>query len=991
MNKIYFILFFIKGASLFAQEVSLKRYTPLDGLAGLQVMSTYEDSRGGIWIATKQGASYFDGKNFTNITTEDGLLHREVLSFQEADNGDVYIATSYGIAQIRNKKVVASFKHGYKHGYRDISLRPSKSKDTLFFRIHDDTLLYFPIKEKKFQKKFSLIDTSFVGYSLNFQGTLICYLDSQSFISNYFTTKEKQYIIQKYSTTIPPNFNYLGCITIFKNYKSTQDLIYYNQDTLVHYNSQYKKHYVYPFSIKKYTINSINIDSKRNIWISTEQGLIKLFATSLSFYTVSEGSPTLPWSIQEDNEGNYIIGSYNYDGVFQLKDNRFTKLSIPKKRLLFYFGASKTKKGEVVLTSHEGAFLYKNKIFKALNDSSENICPANNAQRHYFISYADTLSDEIALGSGNKFLLYDQNRVIKSYLLAQDLKPNQKKNDPSYVTNVLAIEKINPTTYLLGLSDGYLLFDTEKNKITHRSTVLPTQENTDKAIDPRTLTKDYKNTIWAGVYLSPNQNGLYRYDSATKTFKQTLEKFITKQVETIKATHGGKVLFVSQPDKLIAIHLPRYYSQENKNYLFVWDKNNGFEAIEPAQNSLMQDSKGKVWLLSGDEKIISFDFDTAYFDLPPLSLDDYKVEYFDLYQKDWKLFVDKTFCFSKNSITFSNTTRSVRFSFTSITQNAASHVVYDYRIRKKNGQWTEWQQTSDFISFSETKYGHYQMEVVPYYYYDTEGRKGKAVKTYLLYFEPHFYEVWYWQLLGAALFAILVVLASKYLESREDLRRAYKELEVTKGDLEVSLRNEKAISEENIRLKEELAHDVNNHIIKLLSYFANLKIGQIATKEGKAYFGEQQAKATKAIEVYNTKLSQGKNLTSKELKAFCERICDEYNRTDIEVALTSNLESSLGVYTEAIQNTLHELTRNAIKHAFPHHIKEPFITISIQKEKEGFVWIDYQDNGIGLPTQIREGAAGIKLLQSRAVEGTFLWENRAEGGTHLRLCLKKTT
>ena len=51
-----------------AQQYPVRIYTNHDGLAQMQVMSVFADSRGLLWVGTKWGISRFNGQQFTNLT-----------------------------------------------------------------------------------------------------------------------------------------------------------------------------------------------------------------------------------------------------------------------------------------------------------------------------------------------------------------------------------------------------------------------------------------------------------------------------------------------------------------------------------------------------------------------------------------------------------------------------------------------------------------------------------------------------------------------------------------------------------------------------------------------------------------------------------------------------------------------------------------------------------------------------------------------------------
>ena len=82
-----------------AERPPARVYTPADGLAAHIVGSVLADSRGFLWLATRDGLTRFDGYGFTTYTADDGLPHRSVTSVLESRDGTYWVGTSGGLAR----------------------------------------------------------------------------------------------------------------------------------------------------------------------------------------------------------------------------------------------------------------------------------------------------------------------------------------------------------------------------------------------------------------------------------------------------------------------------------------------------------------------------------------------------------------------------------------------------------------------------------------------------------------------------------------------------------------------------------------------------------------------------------------------------------------------------------------------------------------------------------------------------------------------------
>ena len=75
------------------QQLPGRFFTTAEGLAGDNVFSILQDSRGFLWIGTRTGLSRFDGKVFRYYDTNDGLPGSVVLDILETHDGTLWFAT----------------------------------------------------------------------------------------------------------------------------------------------------------------------------------------------------------------------------------------------------------------------------------------------------------------------------------------------------------------------------------------------------------------------------------------------------------------------------------------------------------------------------------------------------------------------------------------------------------------------------------------------------------------------------------------------------------------------------------------------------------------------------------------------------------------------------------------------------------------------------------------------------------------------------------
>ena len=80
-----------------SEQLPIKTYTTVDGLAQNAVNRIVRDSRGFLWFCTDGGLSRFDGYTFTNYTTAQGLFHPVVRDVLETRSGIYWVGTGLGV------------------------------------------------------------------------------------------------------------------------------------------------------------------------------------------------------------------------------------------------------------------------------------------------------------------------------------------------------------------------------------------------------------------------------------------------------------------------------------------------------------------------------------------------------------------------------------------------------------------------------------------------------------------------------------------------------------------------------------------------------------------------------------------------------------------------------------------------------------------------------------------------------------------------------
>lgn len=87
------LILILSWNSLWTQDYHAKTLTTENGLPSDVIYCAYEDSKGYIWIGTKNGVARWDSKNFEYFTIKDGLPNNEVVGIVEDSKGRIWFQT----------------------------------------------------------------------------------------------------------------------------------------------------------------------------------------------------------------------------------------------------------------------------------------------------------------------------------------------------------------------------------------------------------------------------------------------------------------------------------------------------------------------------------------------------------------------------------------------------------------------------------------------------------------------------------------------------------------------------------------------------------------------------------------------------------------------------------------------------------------------------------------------------------------------------------
>jgi ligand-binding sensor domain-containing protein/two-component sensor histidine kinase len=89
---------------LVSQPATYRTYTMHDGLSQMKITDLHLDTRGYLWIGTRNGLNKFDGENFSIYTSQDGLSHDRIHKIDEDPDGNLVVLTYKGVDLFDGKR-----------------------------------------------------------------------------------------------------------------------------------------------------------------------------------------------------------------------------------------------------------------------------------------------------------------------------------------------------------------------------------------------------------------------------------------------------------------------------------------------------------------------------------------------------------------------------------------------------------------------------------------------------------------------------------------------------------------------------------------------------------------------------------------------------------------------------------------------------------------------------------------------------------------------
>ena len=607
---------------LHAQEYPIKTYTVQDGLSQMQVQAVFRDSRGYLWIGTKQGFCKFNGENFEQFSPKQSLIGNYIYEFEEDSKGNIYFRQpQIGITKY-DGKTFTRLRTGIPE-HNSIHSFAIDNQDHIYTLSNEGKLHTF-VKDSLVELNWPSLTKKNLK-SLIFDKVkhqLLCLIDSVGLV--YITPKQlipaipaKIYPKEYASATILTARN--GQKVLLINGKDNSSLYYLytssagwlpflsiQQDRLTILSTvsfdwffvYQQKTFLLEANTKQYHQVLSNIFasdfqqslaySPNGTWMATENGLVFIVQNGFRYFSQQEVPTT--WSVVEDNQQriwalnwNKPLISYNgldFEAVTGYKE--VMKRSISKVTDnegvvgdFWYYQPIKDKLGYLWLPHTMGIMRHDGKRFEFL------IPPTAEGTSSIAMCLLEDPSRNLIIQGGDKAVYFWEN---KSPFQVTSITAKDGLNVRRYVFSA-AIEKAG--IYWLGGSN-IIRYDAD-----HRQCKEYSQKKGNwNGLNCIAMKFDNRGTLWIGSA----SVGLCFLDRKTDSFVQFPNPILNEMVNSILQLDPDHLLIGGAKDIYI-LDLKTWYAHK-KVILKCYNHHNGFIGLEPAQNAFFKDSQGRIWMPS---------------------------------------------------------------------------------------------------------------------------------------------------------------------------------------------------------------------------------------------------------------------------------------------------------------------------------------------------------------------------------------------------------
>ena len=664
-----------------AQKLNFRNFTMQDGLSQMKITSLHLDSRGFLWIGTRNGLNKFDGENFTAYSELDGLSHNRIHDISESQNGHLVILTYNGVDVFDGSSFI-SFPKSFQNVHYDFEAgsdgevwvcdkdiektlwRLSEGEYKVIYNANEDNSrnISFQFDKQKGQAYLSNQDSLFLVEN----GSLISistaryytpmsvgdYGDKPFFVRVTNDKGDVRYMENK--VDIPVAGFIENDNGLLKDI-SPNSLWYFNRGVL---------DIASAFGQRKIISDQFSLvvdvagDAHKQFWIGTENGLAQIYSDAFTTYKYND----LPyiWTCLEDMYSKMWFGSYG-QGLFRMDKEGGIELMTEG----YYFAASAMdRQGRLYFGRDQGLEVWHNAE------------PSIVWNQTVFNMQLDSLRNKLVFGTFGGIGILNDQLEIKYFGQAEGIHNN------GYIQSI-GIDEAGQ--YWAGSYSGISRFNPENDTI--KNYTLENGKLPSKGVFCQFL--DANGTYWLG-----GDNGLMYFDASRDSIVPIISDVLQDRVKSIIDLDEDRLLLGTK-DGLLVFHSTRFL-EKNEIVFQPLNSSNGYQGIDPGFTGMFKDSEGHIWICSATtvdkmdpnkipKEVSLLDARISFINEIPIPFDHSAYTFENPFKRDNLIIDFEAIGFQRPAIT-------------------------KYQFRINESEWSPWQTESQAI-LTDLSSGNYSFEV----------------------------------------------------------------------------------------------------------------------------------------------------------------------------------------------------------------------------------------------------------------------------------------
>ncbi len=945
-----------------AQTYPFREYTSNDGLPQLETMGVMQDSRGYIWMRTRNGLAQFDGHSFISYFRKDGLPSNIVSRIIEDTDGIIWAVTPNGLARFTGNTfhsypVPDSLKITHLGfwcltGKRGVFLLSSISKNIKRIIVFDSGRYYdysnlYPVLHGDSLAVAAFDNTDTAVYLTGADAALYKFRKGilSAIKKNPLTTIQVKDLIMQNAGRKYTSGDDLSGLYFSNEYSPSfvawlSDPFSNNPDSILNR--------LFPGTCKVTWPNGVligsMIDRDSTLWMITDTKIFRMVSDAFIEFDKETGLPINPWAIASDPDSGLWIGSINgelkyFDGEHFMKKSGFK--GVFKNDPVFFRGSTTLSNGEIWISTNEGVLIREGKKFrkfKPIPDGTQ-IC----------IIYEDPVDKSILIGASTG-LYHIIGDKINFY--------------PEITTPGLGvaegIARDNYGNYWIAGHLGIILFD-GKRFTPFRAAPAPVEMVWG-------IIKDYNGNIW-----SAGSDGVFICDPDKPSFTAALPDEVNRPANVIRDL-GDHRLLVGRMLDLCVIDLEKYYN-DKPDYYTILGRSRGYNGNDCQDNGIVKDAKGNWWLLTND-KLIKFDPEKITVDEKPPLLHIISVER-PVNTADWITVLDTSLFYNTgNKLTVKGRRNALRINYTAISTKYPEEITYQFRVTGMDDDWSP-RTPERSVILDDLPIGEHTFEL---YAYNGDGVKSTQPETIGITVRPTLLQTLAARIAGTLLIISLIAFLTFQIRRKRNERRV----------------NIARVQTETYKLQ---LSSVIKQLDPHFTFNAVTSVGSLIMKgeKEKAYnYFIKLSGLLRSVLTDSAVLLKTINEEVEFVARYCELQKLRYgNRFDYTIKVAPDVDLNTLVPKMILQS----FVENAIVHGIENKKGKGVIEIEVRTAKNGNEWV-VRDNGIGrkAASELHTHGAGLSIKnittamemlnrvnhEKATLTYTDLYDNDQPSGTEVR-------